>query len=526
MKPIRIFTVAFILGLIASNAWPVDSDGYTMLVKTGRFERLQYEIDRALNNDTDMPMNERLRLMKFKTSALFGTRQLKECLDLCNDMIEMDKPDSLRYYDVNAYICMNDILCSLDLFDPARQAIEKAEETIGVIRSKIDGDRLRRIEETVLMSKSVLAQTEGDLPGALREWNKVRISEHSGNTRKLIWYGLGGSIYHDLGDTAKAQKYFGLALAIRDCNPNRIPILLRLMSIDIQSGDYAGALELLEKYRASIGEVDNPLLRSMLLHAEGDALHGLGRDGEAADRYYTALIMSDSVADENNRLVNQLLAESISPADYSALEKRIEDARAQNQRVIIIALSAGLILLIVLLCIMVLKVRESRRALKTEEKMIRMNQEHRQRTTELAQELSSRQKEICELSMAAAQTESTIVTIRTEIQRSTSSTEDRLRSIESALRETVSDKNLQETFKAHFDSTNQQLYARLTLRHPDLTKAELNMAAYILLNLNSKEIARMTNRSVRTVDNIKYSLRRKLGIDEPIHAYLCRLLES
>lgn len=36
----------------------------------------------------------------------------------------------------------------------------------------------------------------------------------------------------------------------------------------------------------------------------------------------------------------------------------------------------------------------------------------------------------------------------------------------------------------------------------------------------------MTNRSVRTVDNIKYNLRKKLAITEPTAVYLRRLMSE
>ena len=36
----------------------------------------------------------------------------------------------------------------------------------------------------------------------------------------------------------------------------------------------------------------------------------------------------------------------------------------------------------------------------------------------------------------------------------------------------------------------------------------------------------MTNRSVRTVDNIKYNLRKKLAITEPMTLYLRRLMSE
>ena len=48
----------------------------------------------------------------------------------------------------------------------------------------------------------------------------------------------------------------------------------------------------------------------------------------------------------------------------------------------------------------------------------------------------------------------------------------------------------------------------------------------LALNLTSKEIALITNRSARTVDNIKYSLRKKMQVDEsmPTVAYLRKFL--
>ena len=52
------------------------------------------------------------------------------------------------------------------------------------------------------------------------------------------------------------------------------------------------------------------------------------------------------------------------------------------------------------------------------------------------------------------------------------------------------------------------------------------MAAYILLNLNAKEIAQLTNRSVRTVDTIKYNLRKKLNVSRPTAVYLREIMRD
>lgn len=79
-------------------------------------------------------------------------------------------------------------------------------------------------------------------------------------------------------------------------------------------------------------------------------------------------------------------------------------------------------------------------------------------------------------------------------------------------------------FNLQFDKSNRELTAILAELHPSLTKSEMRMAGYIVLNLTDKEIADITNRSVRTVESVKYTLRKKLHITEPTSTYLVRLL--
>jgi DNA-binding CsgD family transcriptional regulator len=61
---------------------------------------------------------------------------------------------------------------------------------------------------------------------------------------------------------------------------------------------------------------------------------------------------------------------------------------------------------------------------------------------------------------------------------------------------------------------------------PDITQAELKLAAYLRLNLTSKEIAQLMNISIRGVETCRYRLRKKLGIttnDVGLHDYLTKI---
>ncbi len=69
-----------------------------------------------------------------------------------------------------------------------------------------------------------------------------------------------------------------------------------------------------------------------------------------------------------------------------------------------------------------------------------------------------------------------------------------------------------EQFAVHFDSVHTNYLKNLKERVPDLTAAELKMAAYLRLNLSTKEISQLMNISIRGVETSRYRLRKKLGL--------------
>ncbi len=69
-------------------------------------------------------------------------------------------------------------------------------------------------------------------------------------------------------------------------------------------------------------------------------------------------------------------------------------------------------------------------------------------------------------------------------------------------------------FEAAFNEVHDDFFKRLLLTYPQLTPGDLRLAAYLKLNLSSKEIAPLLNISVRGVENKRYRLRKKLGLPE------------
>ncbi len=69
-----------------------------------------------------------------------------------------------------------------------------------------------------------------------------------------------------------------------------------------------------------------------------------------------------------------------------------------------------------------------------------------------------------------------------------------------------------EQFAVHFDSVHTNYLKKLKEKCPSLTTSDLKLAAYLRLNLTSKEIAQLMNISIRGVETSRYRLRKKLGL--------------
>jgi DNA-binding CsgD family transcriptional regulator len=68
-------------------------------------------------------------------------------------------------------------------------------------------------------------------------------------------------------------------------------------------------------------------------------------------------------------------------------------------------------------------------------------------------------------------------------------------------------------FENRFIGVYEVFYEKLKLITTDLTPNELILCAMLRLNYTSKEIAYLTNRTVRTIENSRSILRKKLQLN-------------
>ena len=70
-----------------------------------------------------------------------------------------------------------------------------------------------------------------------------------------------------------------------------------------------------------------------------------------------------------------------------------------------------------------------------------------------------------------------------------------------------------KVFNMHIEQVYEDLFKKLIENYPDLTPRELNLCAYLRMNISSKEIATLMNISARGVEISRYRIRKKLHLD-------------
>lgn len=89
----------------------------------------------------------------------------------------------------------------------------------------------------------------------------------------------------------------------------------------------------------------------------------------------------------------------------------------------------------------------------------------------------------------------------------------RLQKIQADIRENIDHDDDWQKFEHNFDSVYENYLKRLKKEFPKLTVSDMRLCAYLKMDHSSKDMASMMNMSVRSVEQARYRLRQKLGLD-------------
>ncbi|QQS50218.1 MAG: hypothetical protein IPM71_11535 [Bacteroidota bacterium] len=100
-----------------------------------------------------------------------------------------------------------------------------------------------------------------------------------------------------------------------------------------------------------------------------------------------------------------------------------------------------------------------------------------------------------------------------------------LQDIIAKMDEELSDDKDWKYIEPQLDKVYSNFVSRLKEKHPDLSLSEIKIAAYLRMNLTTKEISEFMHKTTRAIENDRYRLRKKIGLDinDSLKAYLNNL---
>lgn len=441
---------------------------------------------------------------------------IPDAIRIAREMTSAEKPDSLRYYDVKAQLILINSSLAVNDFEEAERSCSKGIKLLEKWRRAIGSDAYNRLAGAVYMANGALLSNRQKWEEAYSSFMKA--AEADTSLTRSAGYNLSmGNFYSSQNEFMFADKYYRMATTDTDDTDNRLSAVINCALNLVDRKDYSGALDWLKSNDSLIaanGFDKNSRYASTL----SEIYEGIGD-------YRTALACKRRA----DSLEKQMLDPSVLTRIDSVMQQiRRDDIEAAGgsparQRVLWGILAAVVAAAIAAVVIMSLRIRRKNTVIAA---MTRDGEDSRNLIDNLRNELADSSQQLSTSAARMAQINDSLASLRELASNPRSRKDQLLESINSAMRSLAAGSQVWEPFMEYMQGVNQGFLDKLYRLHPDLTNSEIRMCAFILLNRTTKEIAQILNRSPRTVESLKYSLRRKMNLREiPTEAYL-RLISS
>ncbi len=207
----------------------------------------------------------------------------------------------------------------------------------------------------------------------------------------------------------------------------------------------------------------------------------------------------------------ELLLESLNyKSELDINRKKLEEAKSRE---LIFYVFAGLSLMII--GMVLIGLRNKRRA-ETQKALI-----HQQERQIAENELSNKQDELIKLSAHIVSKNDLLGSIEKDLEYYISLIESKsdrrvMEPLKKIIQNKIDDSSDWEQFQNQFSAAYPKFVESLSNGFPDLRTADIKLCCYLKMSMNTKEVAKVTGLSVRAVENKRYRLRKKLGLDTEI----------
>lgn len=501
----RIACIDSLIALIpAANRAPHLFEKAQLLEESERYDDAAKAYGQVLSRLPEDSVRLRLLSLFGIAKVRFFNNRYRESIIKASEILSAGKPDSLAWLDVESYCIIGAVAQALYQPALAERASRFAEKRLATLNAS-DASQFRKQAARALLMTNVAANLASKNPErAIAIIKEVKSMTNSPRLLAIINNNL-GLIYAKIGERKIASECFLNVLKSKSTSRLRTAAAINYINGLLVEGKTLQADSamrecdsLLSTVRGGEWEVQVWVLRSNVCEQKKDyrnALYALSY----------AYIISDSL---------KSLARDIMPDDLEAVLKvnDLNDDKPTDKFALWIAIGC-LALLIIGLTVALWHNRKRRMAIGSERDACLVRLEKvQQSASALEEELTLKNEELSVNLMRLNQLSSAIDTIAADSEKLRHNPHSLAEAVRKTVKDTRHSKRLWEEHYNTDEGINQKFFDRLHKLQPGLTNAEVRMCGYALMNMSPKEIALVTNRSIKTVNCIRHNLRKKLGM--------------
>lgn len=476
----------------------------------GMYDKETDVLEQLKYSGKTMTETERIRCLYILAYGYYGAGNFQLSLSNLFEMFRIPKADSLKYYDLSGQLILTSTYMRCGAVEQADSVLEKIRMELN--KSHLPEKRLRNLWHDWYLDKSMVYAERSQWTQYLETMKNSEKYDDSGRwntTLRKLNYGI---YYMRIGDTPMAEAYFKQLITQPEWSYDKIAGLTNYSQMLFNEHRYEDAEKMAALGLDLISDNGMEKMRAKLLWIRGMALHALGKSGQGIPMLNESMELRDSMAQWH--MANSVLA-SVRDMQRALEEGNVSEKPAHS------ATPTGYLILVVGLLIAVLAliliyrkyVCARRDGASLRHQLETLESRHQATIDSTLTDLSDNNRRMVALTLKHAQLNELLREAVNDPENAANA-EERLRHLHEGIKEFDLNRNVWETFDILFEQTQPDFYTGIRERHPDLTKGELRMCAYILMNLSAKEIARITSRSIRTVESVKYRLRKKLNLPE------------
>lgn len=495
-----------------------------LLTREGKYTECRDLFKNQLAILSSDSLRQRFHCMTQISANDFRLRNYSSSVEYDYQLLKSHKPDSLLIYDVFACSALRDYYRTIKKWNLVEKYHEYAQEVLASLTPNniISAKGIEELKIELALNRVSNYIQKNEFDSAYLALQPINVDALSTDFKEMS-YNLSAIIAHERKEWELAEYYYKQAIALDTRNFNRCCNLIGYGQLLLDQENTADYRKLWNENQTEIAIIMHSPLERGYLENEARYYHLMGDFAAEADTHRRITELADSLY---TGVLEVSVDALVNKYEFADMEDNVAEANSHQRK-----FTAWIVVLSILVAILLggalgLWIRDRRRVrelLMLEEEKDEIGRIHAAEIERTRQSLELRSRELSSMTMNMATLNEALDSIRNDAVGGEGTDKERLARIAKVIKELERQDNIWEMFKTYFDTIHNSFSRKLFELHPDLTNAELRMCAFILMDLTTKEIATLTNRSARTVEVIKYNLRKKLAVEEPTSTYLKRL---